>query len=497
MYRYLLISVIIFVMLHAGCSRPGNITRTLHFVDLNTPENRTLNLYPREFTTCLLQAIYEEKLPVYTIDYLETGAILPLERTVFESRIIEPYELHDPDADDEYALPADHDLKSYFSSVTLISFDEKQVAGDVYKTMYINFYHPGEITPEGFDIYICSTEYDKAIAYLQHISPPLVWHNYRLEDWGWVNEMVFKPDYVTSSKMAFDILMFYKSNQQYEKIAAEKAPHDIDMFLSQKPGNLHVILPDHRNHTGYVYYLDDSITTYLASFSFDDLSRIGESKISTALPQMMPLTTALERHYYKIKETPRKISENGIFSSPVKGKDKLTQRAGSKPDIAADYFNKAQLFRLRQIDRVNENDTIIPPELSLWLYDAVRRGEIAVYEDDSLQTRLLSGSFFDALLFEDSKTSKMLNPELLKVHLIIHEMIFDQAGSISGLKPMGVGLMVPGRYVPEGFNRTAGYFRVDEINRYLVGRGEEEIDFSLLKGFPLKSWNIEMYPVEN
>lgn len=496
-YKYIFISVISLMILYSRCGRPGNVTRTLNFVDLSIPENRMLNLYPREFSAYLLQAIYEKKLPVYYIDYLETGVILPLESAEFEARIIEPYELYDPDTENEYALPVEVDLKSFFSSVTLISFDVKQVEGNVYKTLYINFYHPGEITPEGYDTYICSIEYEKAIAFLQQISPPLVWHNYKLEDWGWVNKRVFKSDFVASSKMGFDILMYYKSNQQYEKLAPEILPHEIDLYLSQSPGNLHVILPDSGNLTGYVYYLDDSTTTYLASYSIDDLERMGKSKILPARAKIMPLTTALEEHNYKIKGKPQMISENGIFASPVKGKDKLTKRAGSKSAIASGYFDKVQLFRLRQIDRINKNDTVVLQELPLLLYDAIKRGEITVYEDDSLLNRLLSGSFFDALIFEDSNTTRMLKPELMKVHLIIRETIFDQEGSISGLKPLGIGLMVPGQFVPEGFNREAGYFMVDDINTYLTTNGREKIDFSLLSGFPLKSWNIEVYQTAN
>ncbi len=496
-YTNIFISVISLVILYSGCSRPGNVTRTLNFVDLSIPENRTLNLYPREFTAYLLQAIYEKKLPAYTIDYYETGAIMPLESAEFEALIIEPYEIYDPYEDDENALPVEHELSSYFSSVTLISFDEKLVAGDVYKTLYINFYHPGEVTPEGYDKYICSTEYEKAIAYLKQISPPLVWHNFKLEDWGWVNESVFKSGFVASSKMAFDILMYYKSNQQYKKLAPEVVPYSIDLYLSQTPGNLHVILPNPGNQTGYVYYLDDSTTTYLASYSIEDLENIGKSKILLAEAKIMPLTTALEERNYKIKGKPQKISENGVFASPVKGKDKLTRRAGSNSAIASGYFDKGQLFRLRQIDRINKYDTIVPRELPLLLYDAVKRGEITVYEDDSLHNRLPSGSFFDALIFEDRNTTRMIKPELMKAQLVIRETIFDQEGSISERNPLGIGLMVPGQFVPEGFNREAGYFKVDDINTYLTSRGSEKIDFSLLRGFPLKSWNIEVYLLAN
>jgi len=407
----------------------------------------------------------------------------------FENRMIAPYEIYVEE--DEYALPAEYNFAEFFSSVTLVSLDEIFIQDEYRNILYVNFYHPGEITPEGFDVYICSTEFGAAFEYLENLTLPIVWHNYINEDWKWLNEYLFKSDYESSSKMAFDILTNVYTHQLSDNLAPGITLVNIDETLSKNLSNIHVILPEDIYPRGSIYYIDDSITQFLATFQLEDLKFSQQDQILL----IKSITSALLAKDYETMGEPKQISKNGAFKPPLTGTDNLSKKASKKVSYSASPFDEDQMFTMVKIDRINRNDSTFPSNLPIFLYEAVRNGEIPIFRNDSLDSRKLTGEFFDAMLYEDQKSSKMLDPKVLKTHLMVTETIFDRKGRIRRKNPLGVGLIVPGNLVPEGFNRDVGYFRVEDINKLLTISGRDTINFSRIRGFPIKSWNIETYEV--
>jgi len=240
-----------------------------------------------------------------------------------------------------------------------------------------------------------------------------------------------------------------------------------------------------------VIYRDDSITSKIAAFTFNDLEIISRKKIRNDSVTIVPVHTALVENKLKMDRI-KKISRNGSFEKPLMGDDEQSKRKPDRVNIKKSLFSDSQKFYFRTVERLigeNYEELDALPEL---LYDGVKNGAITVYQNDSLSNRMLSGDFFDNMIL-DVEDNLIADSKSLIIYTLITETIFNQKGNIIKQTPIGIGLFLPGRHVPEGFNRQIGCFRIDEIVEYLRGSENGAIDFEGLKGYPLSSWNIRLF----
>ena len=78
------------------------------------------------------------------------------------------------------------------------------------------------------------------------------------------------------------------------------------------------------------------------------------------------------------------------------------------------------------------------------------------------------------------------------MYLLIRDVRFGIDGGVTQEVPVGMGLIVPGAHVPERFNREAGFFKLSDIDALLKQNGRPPLDINIQRGFPLKSWNIQL-----
>lgn len=481
--------LIISLLVSVSCNRNSDVIRELHYIDLLNPENISFLKYPNEFSNYLLQGVIDEEIESFYIDYDSSGQIVPLPLTLFIQKILEPYEEYPVGEDMETDVFSMEDVHSFISSVTLLSFDELLVSGETH-TNYINFYHPGDVTLEGIDKYICSIDFEVAMEFMNSKYSPLLWHNYKVEEWGWYNDRLFIPQFETSSKLAIDMLTNVDSMVLSSSLSDSISFQKIQILIQENP----YYFSSRFNHTGEgvldIIYKNDSISQELATFTFEDIIRISRKMKSTDSVRIIQVTTAISSGMLKREDRIKKISENGEFRKPLRGSDPLAKRRSGSIDLP-DEFHPSQKFYFRTIDRLIGNDHSIPKALPGILYDGVRDGSITVYQGDSLKSRLLPGDFFNNLIL-DEQDNIISETKYLQVYQVITETIFEQSGKIVSQDPIGIGLILPGKHVPEGINRPIGYFRLSDVVALLESKGLEEIPITEWEGYPLQSWNVEV-----
>jgi len=481
----LLISLVVSV----SCNRNADVIRELHYIDLLNPENKAFLKYPNEFSTYLLKGVIDEEIESYYIDYDSSGQIVSLPLTLFIQKILEPYEEYTVGEDMETDVYSMEDVHSFISSVTLLSFDEILVNGETH-TNYINFYHPGDVTLEGIDKYICSIEFKAAIEFINSNYSPLLWHNYKVEEWGWYNDRLFIPQFETSSKLAIEMLTKADSLVLSSGLSDSISFQKVQTLIQENP----YYFNSRFDHTGEgaldIIYKNDSISLEIATFAFEDILSVSRKKKSNDSVRIIPVTTAISSGMLKREGRIKKISENGKFQKPLNGSDPMAKRISGNIDLEEE-FPPSQKFYFRTINRLIGDDHSIPNALPGILYNGVRDGSITVYQGDSLKSRLLPGDFFNNLIL-DELDNVIAETKYLQVYQVITETIFEQSGKIVSHNPVGIGMILPGRYLPEGINRPVGYFRLADVAALLESKEMEEIPITEWKGYPLQSWNVEV-----
>ena len=451
------------ILLVFSCKPSGNITRTLRFVDLSDTENLTFQLYPHEFSYYVLEAVINNKIDGYYIDYMTDATISPLSSdtllTVFKDNF------YDDEIDVESVGP-------YLSEANLISLDEISVAGAYHSTNYITFYLPGEATPEGMDKQLCSVSFEDALDVLENQSTPIVWFQYTNADWGWINNQVFQPDYTSSNRLGMALVQHHLSDTTF-----------LDASLGSK--HLKEVVSDERfifstslSNTGIgeIYLQDENSSLLLGQYTSKQLEQL--QPVANDSIWILPMALAFELHQFK-SSIPTPVSENGTFLSG--SQDELTANPNKKSKPGKSPFKSSQEFKFSTVERIVKADR---PDFADKVINALRRGEISTYYSDSLSTIKPSGEFFDALIIDDAKDRKTVDQRLIEVALVIKEVHFDMAGMAKS-QVTGFGLIVPGEYVPEGFDRTLGYFALEDLKKHV------EIKLPI-RGLPLSSSNIEV-----
>ncbi len=474
-------SIVLFAILAVGCNRPGTVTRALHYVDLAKNENKSFHEFPREFSTFILDAVMKKKLDAYQIDYFNNGSINAMSDSTLLFLLQDNFYEYG-DIDRSSAI-------SYFSLISLISLDEIKLEADYQYTNFINFYFPAEETPEGFNKYICSVSYKDAMKYLRNLDPPVVWNSYKNIDWGWVNNEVFRLDYITSSNLAKELLKNSLVNNSLE-YSGELDSSDISGYINSRSDLLFATGINSNSKKGYIYFSSDSATTQLAGYTHEDVFSLRTDYADIQKNWIMPLDQAFEskKFYQEINE--QVISSNGVFAPPLSGEDKLSKKPGKKTNTNHAGYKIDQKFYFRSIERINNNPVI--KELAPIIYRGVRDGEIRVYENDSLENRIPSGKFFDAMLVEDSKKSILMKPEELTGSMFVSDIYFNLEGVVEKVVPRGISLAIPGKKVPEGFDRNVGFFKTEDIDRLLSNKGHQAIKYQDIHGLPLSLWSIEV-----
>jgi hypothetical protein len=484
---------IISLIVAISCNRNADVIRELHYIDLLNPENKAFLKYPNEFSTYLLKGVIDEEIESYYIDYDSSGQIVSLPLTLFIQKILEPYEEYAVGEDMESDVYSMEDVHSFISSVTLLSFDELLVSGEAH-TNYINFYHPGDVTLEGIDKYICSIKFEEAIEFINSKYSPLLWHNYKVEDWGWYNDRLFIPQFETSSKLAIDMLLNVDSTVLSSRLSDSISFQKIEALMADNPYYFSSRF-DHKGEGALdIIYKNDSISQEIATFLFDDIILVSRKKNSNDSVRILPVTTAISSGMLKREDRIKRISENGQFRKPLRGPDPLAKKRSENIELPEE-LPPSQKFYFRTIDRLIGKDHSIPKDLPNILYEGVRDGLITVYQRDSLKSRLLPGNFFNNLILDD-QDNIIAESKYLQVYQVITETTFEQSGRIVTQRPIGLGLVLPGKHVPEGINRPIGYFRLSDVAGLLKSKGMEEIPTAVWKGYPLQSWNVEVM-IEN
>ena len=492
MKRTLLISLFALSgLLLNSCKNNSDVVRELYYIDLLSPENRLFHQYPNEFSTYLLEGILDEDLQAYYIDYDSSGLIIPIQLPIFISKILEPYEDYESGESTITEAFDMEDVSGFLSSVTLLGFDEL-VADNEGFVQYINFYHPGEVTLEGLNRYICSLEFESAIEYLEEKYSPLLWNNYKLEEWGWYNQKLFIAQTSTSSKLAFDMIMLNDTSFLASKLNPSMKPEQVQQLAQEHPYSLLSRLDLQEDGKLTIAYKEDSVFYEIGQFSFEDVLKTSTQKELTESVAITPVTAAILSNGLKKQKKLRTVSSNGEFLEPLNGPDELANRKLRKISIKDAAFDDADKFYFRTIERLLGEKNEIIEELPSILYEGVKQGNIMVYNSDTLKTRMLPGEFFDNMLL-DEQDDQVLQSSELEVYQVVTQTIFDINGTIDNHSIVGVGIFLPGKVVPEGINRPIGYFRIEDIRAVLSQKGLQSIADTDLKGYPLKSWNLELY----
>ena len=490
--KKLFLSIIVLISIVIGsCKRNAEVVRELHYIDLLSPENKEFQQYPNEFSTYLLKGILNEELPAYFIDYDSSGSIIPLQLSVFVQKIIEPYEDYETGEStlrDAYGM---EDVSGFVSSVTLLGLDEL-VAEDESYVQYINFYHPGDVTVEGLNRYICSIEFESAIEYLNSKYSPLLWNNYMLEEWGWYKQRLFIPQTRTSSKMAHDILTFLDNSILASKLDSSITTDRAQYLAKESPYNLVSSFEPDGEGRLMIAYKDDSLFFNIGQFTFEDVLITSRNKDLVDSVTIVPVTQAILSNGLKKQKKLRTVSSNGEFLKPLEGPDEVAGRRLNKVSIDKSIFSGSEKFYFRTIERLLGEQSGFLFSLPSILYDGVREGEITVYESDTLKSRLLPGEFFDNMMLSD-QDNLIADKGDLEVYQVITQTIFNITGVVDSPSIVGIGIFIPGNIVPEGINRPIGYFRIEDVNELLGQNGLQSISESDMRGFPLKSWNLELY----
>ncbi len=473
-------TLILFVIL-GGCNRTGTVTRTLHFVDLSKGENKSYQEFPREFSTFILDAVLNKQLTAYHIDYFDSGIITQLSDSILLS-ILEDTFYEDGEID---RLTA----SSYFSLVTLIGLDEINIETEYQNTNYINFYFPGELIPEGFNKYFCSVPFKDALKFLQKLNPPVVWNSYENIDLGWLTNEILRLDYLTSSNLAIALLrnsidkssLEYTDRQDSDSISTYLETHSDLLFAS----NINL-----QSKKGGIYFVSGSTATQLAWYTIENVKSLNLDSVEIISSWIMPIDQAFESRNFSFEKGEQIISSNGVFESPLTGEDKLSKNAGKKINTDQPGYKSDQKFYYRSIERISNHKGFV--ELTSLIYKGVRDGDIPVYENDSLKSRISSGEFFDAMLVEDIDKSILLKSEDLMTNTLIYDIYFNMQGFVEKIDPKGISLAIPGNLVPEGFDRVIGYFKTVDIDELLENNGLDQINYADIYGLPLTSWNIEL-----
>jgi len=442
----------------SGCNPGGNITRTLRFVDLNEDQNQSFQQYPNEFSYFILDAVMKGSLTGFDIDY-QTGnspVVLPVD-SLFAV-------LTDIFYDDEVDA---FSAGSYLSMASLIALDEIHVGGNYHNTNYITFYFPGEVTPEGIHRQFCSVIFQDALDILDDLDPPVVWFQYKNRDWGWIKDEVFQPDYLSSNQLGISLANKQKSDSLF--LNSSVAP---DLFSLYSSDDRFVFGTTLSNGVGELFFHNEDTSVSLGRFSTKHLSQLTEDTNDSLW--IMPIALAFEQQQFESLQD-RVISENGMFQSPLQGKDKLSLKSRKKLKVGKSPFKPNQKFKYRTIERIVYNDR---PDISHLILDALRHGEISAYESDSLKTRKQSGKFFDEMVIDDLENIKVIDQLLIEVALVVKELTFDMNGKVIQ-QIQGVGLIAPGKHVPEGFDRTLGYFKIEDVTKFMTS--------AELRGLPLQS----------
>jgi len=447
-----------------GCNPGGNIIRTLRFVDLNASENLAYQQYPNEFSFYILDAVLKGKINGYSVDYRDG----------------EPASILSPDSllmvlaeifyDDEIVVAS---AGSYLSLANLLSLDEIYVGGAYHNTNYVTFYYPGDVTPEGLDKQFCSVSFQDALDVLEDQDPPVVWFQYLNPDWGWISNEVFRPNYLTSNQLGIALIQHHLLDTLF---LDDALPFDtMSMISSDKRYIFSSTISN--SEKGEIYFQNDISSILLGRFTTKHLQKL--KKTSNDSTWILPMALALELQHFQSSKN-LVISENGTFISPISGTDILSEKTKKKFKPGKSPFKPTQKFMYRTLERIIHEDK---PDITSIILDALRDGEITAYQTDSLVTTKQSGKFFDELVIEDLKNVKLVDQQFIEVALIVKEIQFNMTGS-STREVKGFGLVVPGKHVPEGFDRTLGYFLLEDLKKLTTMEGPWH-------GLPLQSGNIE------
>lgn len=450
------------IFLAFSCNPGGNITRTLRFVDLGANENNTFQLYPNEFSYYILNAVLTNDIDGYYIDYVTNATISPLTPDTLLSILTENF--YDDEIDVESA-------GSYLSEANLISLDEISVGGNYHSTNFITFYFPGEATPEGMDKQFCSVSFEDALDVLENQDPPVVWFQFANPDWGWINNEVFQPDYLSSNQLGNALIKHHITDTTF-------------LTTSLRPEQLKVIASDERfifsttisnNGIGEIYFQNDASSLLLGQFTSEHLQQLHIPANDSLW--ILPMALAFELQLFKSAKD-LLISENGAF--PGGGADELSSKVNKKNKPGKSPFKSSQRFKYKAVERIVTEDR---PDVVEKILNAVRHGEISVFHSDSLKTKKSSGKFFDELVIEDLENIKLVDQSLIEVGLVVKEIQFDMDGNAEQ-QIKGFGLIVPGKHVPEGFDRTLGFFELGDLEKIIKINAP-------IRGLPLYSGNIE------
>jgi hypothetical protein len=344
---------------------------------------------------------------------------------------------------------------SYLGLANLIGFDNLESNGNYVNTNYLTFYFPAEVTPEGFNKAFCSVKFQDAVEVLDKVQPSPVWFQYSNADWGWIYNQVFQPTYLSANLLAKALLERQVEDSSFlDNVATSER---IREYLSDNQNIFATTISE--DQEGQIYFQDESSSEMIASYSLNHLQSISQSANDSSW--ILPMALALERRQFVVLEE-KIISENGSFvesSNP----DPISKSSGKKLRPAKSPFKQDQLFSYQTTSRIIHSSK---PDFTKEIIDGLRHGEFPVYGNDSLVTRMQSGKFFDGLVIDDLENIKVLDQEDIETSLIVTEVRFDMNGN-STQQIKGLGLIIPGRFVPEGFDRTLGFFRVEDIDEFV------------------------------
>lgn len=434
------LSLIFFI---TSCKTGGNVTRTLTSVDLSSEENRSYLNFPNEFNLIVLSSVLAGNTDAYTIDYASFDA--PRQTSVDSLYELLSDTFYEDEIDGETA-------SSYLSLASLVTVDAIEVDGAFQHANFITFYFPGSVTPDGFDKPFCSVAYDEALDALESIKPTVIWYRYARRDWGWITQEVFQPTYLSSNVLgqAWVSACLQDSAAFSPLVKIQKL-----RALQQQPESIFATTIS--QHQGSVYFETPAESILLGTYDASTLRNMDDNETDSTW--ILPMAAAFENRLYT-SQGQEVISENGVTGNGQP--DPLSAKPGNKTKSKKPHFKPDQKFVYHTVERITrpEQPTIVKD-----LVEALRRGEIGVYEGDNFETKVPSGHFFDGLLVENEDGSNvMIEHEDLAVSLVTKSVTFDLTGNVS-TRVTGVGVVAPGHLVPEGFDRTLGYFTIDDLER--------------------------------
>ena len=484
------------LLLVTACNTGGNLRRSLSFVDVLEDPNLAYHQFPNELSTQLLSGVLQGEIEAFDIDYLGTGSIASLSIDEFKTRISEPYDVFVQVPSQENDVDTlEHAWTEYFGNASILSFDGLWSDGSFHRTLYINFYHPEEIALEGFNKYVCSIEFETALQYLEENPSHSLWHNFKYQRWGWVAGKIFKGDIETSSNLGLDLLTHIYHSQDSARLPDGITLERVQQVMGDNTPNIFASIPTIEG-VGSIYVKTRSTSTHLADYDWEIIHSAAPDSTKLEEFTAMPLHRALQsRSFHVSREVD--ISKNGVFTAPLSGDDPLSTKAGGQSNLEESPMAVRSALQIREVNRIFDASGL-HSDLGKTIYEGIRDGKLTVFDDDTLMRRRPSGDFFDALLYEDLETRKSLGPEVLEVYFVIWETTFTTSGDILEQVPLGIGLIVPGRFVPEGFNREAGYFELSDVNALLEEMDKAPISIDQMdRGFPLRSWNIREVPPDS